>query len=226
MWTREKVASTIDHAALKPSMTEDDIRKACAVGKKFNVATVCVRPSDVKLAAAELKNSNVGVSAVVGFPHGANRSEVKALEAGLAIQDGAVELDMVMNIGMFLSGNHQLVKDDIRQVVAAAGAGNVPVKVIFEVCYLSNKQIAAACALAEEAGAQFVKTSTGFGESAATPESVEIMVRAVGNRLGVKAAGGIRDWATAVGFLEQGCVRLGAGSTEAILSGATSTEDY
>jgi deoxyribose-phosphate aldolase len=218
MWTREQVARTIDHAALKPQMTDEDIREACAVGRKYGVATVCVRPSDVALAASELAGSGVAPSAVIGFPHGAHRGETKALEARLAIEDGARELDMVMNVGKFLSGDHELVQKDIAGVVAEAkAAGGVLVKVILETCYLSAEQIARACEIARDAGADFVKTSTGFGDGPATPEAVDVMIRTVGDCMGVKASGGVRSYETAVGYLEQGCKRLGAASGTKII---------
>jgi deoxyribose-phosphate aldolase len=221
-WTKSKVAATIDHAALKPNMTDQDIIDACALGKQLRVASVCVRPSDVALAAKELDGSGVPPSAVIGFPHGAHRPEVKALEAKLAVEDGAEELDMVMNIGKFLSGDEDWVRRDIEAVVGEAkSAGGVQVKVILESCYLSPEGSARACEIAREAGADFVKTSTGFGDGPATPEAVDIMLRTVGEQLGVKASAGIRDYAKARAYLEQGCTRLGAaGGTAAIVEEA------
>ena len=226
MWTREKVAKTIDHAALKPQMTDADIVEACALGKKYGVASVCVRPSDVALAAKELAGSGIPASVVIGFPHGANRPETKALEAKLAIADGAKELDMVMNVGKFLGGDREWVSRDIAAVVAEAkAAGDVLVKVILETCYLSPEQIAAACEIARDAGADFVKTSTGFGDGPATPEAIDIMMKTVGETMGVKASGGVRSYATAVGYLEQGCKRLGAaGGTRTICEEAPADE--
>lgn len=220
MWTKEKVAATIDHAVLKPSMTDSDIIKGCELGKKYRVASVCVRPSDVKIAYEELKGSGVKVSAVVGFPHGANRSETKALEAKLAIEDGARELDMVMNIGKFLSGDYDYVLNDIKAVVNIAHQHNVLLKVIFETCYLSLEQIAKATEISIEAGADFVKTSTGFADGSATAEAVDIMIKTAAGRIKVKPSGGIRNYDTAVSFLNQGADRLGVGSTEAVLNGA------
>ena len=226
MWTKEKVAKTIDHAALKPQMTDADIIEACELGKKYGVATVCVRPSDVPVAARELAGSGIPPSAVIGFPHGANRPETKALEARLAIADGAKELDMVMNVGKFLTGDHEWVGRDIAGVVAEAkAAGDVLVKVILETCYLSPEQIAKACEIARDAGADFVKTSTGFGDGPATPEAIDVMVRTVGNCMGVKASGGVRDYATAVGYLEQGCKRLGAAGGTKVICEAAPAED-
>jgi len=220
MFTKKDVAKTIDHSVLKPFATDKDIVDGCRMCEKWGVASMCVRPTDVSLAAKELKNSEVGVSAVIGFPHGSNRSEVKALEAKLAIEDGAVELDMVMNIGKFLSGDYDFVRKDIESVVAEAKKSNVIVKVILEICYLSPEQIGKACKIAEAAGADYVKTSTGFGDGPATPEAVEIMIKTVGKTMGVKAAGGVRTYETAVGYLKQGCKRLGAASTQAVLDGA------
>ncbi len=220
MYTREAVAKTIDHAVLKQFATDQDIVDGCAMCAERAVASMCVRPTDVALAAKELAGSGVDVSMVVGFPHGANRPEVKALEARLAIEDGAVELDMVMNIGKFMSGDHDFVRKDIEAVVAEAKPKGVLVKVILETCYLSPEQVAQACKLAEAAGADYVKTSTGFGDGPATPETIAIMMKTVGDTMGVKASGGVRDWGTATAYLDQGCKRLGAASTEAILDGA------
>jgi deoxyribose-phosphate aldolase len=218
-WTRRAVAATIDHAALKPTMTDQEIIENCQLGKRHHVASVCVRPSDVALAAEQLAGTDVVPSMVVGFPHGAHRPEVKALEARLGIQDGARELDMVMNIGKFLSGDYDWVRRDIQGVVAEARqAGDVLVKVILETCYLTPEQIATACEIAREAGADYVKTSTGFGDGPATPEAIDVMLQTVGDVMGVKASGGVRDYATARGYLDQGCKRLGsAGGTETIL---------
>ena len=163
---------------------------------------------------------------VVGFPHGANRPEVKALEAKLGIEDGAKELDMVMNIGKFLSGDEDWVRRDIEGVVAEAKqAGDVLVKVILETCFLTPEQIARACEISREAGADFVKTSTGFGDGPATPEAIDIMIKTIGDTMGVKASGGIRSYETARGFLDQGCQRLGAaGGTPAIVEDAPTDE--
>lgn len=220
MFTKKEIAKAIDHAVLKPFATDKDIIDGCRMCNERGVASMCVRPTDVALAAKELKDSKVDVSMVVGFPHGSNRTEVKTLEARLAIEDGAVELDMVMNIGKFLSGDYDFVQKDIEAVVAEAKKSNVIVKVILEICYLSPQQITKACKIAEAAGADYVKTSTGFGDGPATPEAVEIMIKNVGKTMGVKASGGIRTYETAVGYLKQGCRRLGVASTEAVLDGA------
>lgn len=220
MWTKRQIAQTIDHSALKPFLVDDDIVTACELGKKYQVAGVCVRPSDVSLAKKILEGSGVDPLAVVGFPHGSNRTEVKALEAKLAIEDGAVELDMVMNVGKFLTGEYDFVQKDIEAVVNEARHHNVFVKVILETCYLSSEQIAKACKISKVAGADYVKTSTGFGDGPATPKAVDMMIKTVGDTMGVKAAGGIKTYETAVGYLNQGCKRLGATATEAIVEGA------
>ena len=221
-WTKQRVAATIDHAALKPNMTDQDIVENCDIGKKYQVASVCVRPSDVSLVAKQLEGSRIPPSMVVGFPHGTSRPEVKALEAKLGIEDGAKELDMVMNIAKMLSGDEQWVQRDIEAVVAEAKkASDIVVKVILEMCYLTPEQIARACEIARDAGADYVKTSTGFGDGPATPEAIDIMMKTVGDTLGVKASGGIRDYQTACGYLEQGCKRLGAaGGTVAVVEEA------
>jgi deoxyribose-phosphate aldolase len=210
----------IDHAVLKPVATDADIVANAKMCVERGVGDFCVRPTDVALAAKQTRGSHTTVACVIGFPHGSNRSEVKALEARLAIADGATELDMVMNIGKFLSGDAAFVQKDIEAVVAVAAPKGVPVKVILETCYLTPEQVATACKLAEAAGANFVKTSTGFADGGATPEVIDIMLKTVGKTMGVKASGGVRSWDTAIGYLNQGCKRIGVGSTEKVLDGA------
>jgi len=226
MYTKAAVAATIDHAVLKPELTDKDVCEAARMCRERGVCALCVRPGDVALAARELAGSNTKVCAVIGFPHGANRPETKALEARLALGDGATELDMVMNIGRFLSGDHGAVQQDIEAVVAEGHAKGAIVKVILETCLLTPDQIAAACRIAQLGGADFVKTSTGFSSGGATPEAIAIMVQTVGDAMQVKASGGIRDWAGAVAYLEQGCTRLGIGATESVLDGNTSGGNY
>lgn len=226
MYTKQQVAATMDHAVLKPFATDEDIITNARMCAQYGVASMCVRPSDVALAARELKGSAVKVSAVVGFPHGAHRPETKALEARLAIEDGAVELDMVMNIGKFKSGDEAWVRRDIEAVVAEAKPKGVLVKVILETCWLSPEEIARACKIGEAAGADFVKTSTGFGDGPATPEAVDVMLKTVGATMGVKASGGVRTWEAAVGYLQQGCTRLGVAATQAIMEGAPADGAY
>lgn len=222
--TKADVAKRMDHAVLKPGMTDDDIRRAAAMCVAHGVGNLCVRPTDVALAASLLKGSGTTVASGVGFPHGSSRPEAKALEARLAIEDGAVELDMVMNIGKFLSGDFDFVRRDIAAVVAVAKPRGALVKVIQESCLLTLEQVAHACELAIAAGADFVKTSTGFNGDGATPEQVATMLETCAGRAKVKPSGGIRDWNRAVMFLKMGAHRLGVGSADAILAGAPAAE--
>ncbi len=225
-FTVDEVAAVIDHAVLKPNFTDADVMKHASMCVARGVKSMCVRPCDVALAARCLAGSKVLVSVVIGFPHGHHPTEVKVLEAELAIRDGASELDMVMSIGKFLGGDYDAVRRDIAAVVAVARPKGAVVKVIQESGYLSLEQVAQACRISEEAGANFVKTSTGFGPGSATPEIIDVMLKTVGGRLGVKPSGGIRDWKTAVGYLQQGATRLGVGSTEAVLDGGRASGDY
>lgn len=217
--TAAEVAAKLDHAVLKPQATEADLKAAADMCRERGVGCLCVRPADVAAAATRLAGSDVVVASVVGFPHGSHRTDVKAFEAARAIADGARELDMVMNVGAFLSGHTGLVRADIAAVVAEAKAaeGPVLVKVILETCLLTLDQVAAASLVAEEAGSDYVKTSTGFAAHGATPEAVVTMLETVGGRLGVKASGGIRTWAEAVRYIELGCGRIGVGDAPAIL---------
>ncbi len=225
-FTVEEVARTIDHAVLKPFATREDVEKAARMCMARGVGSLCVRPSDVALAARLLEGGPTTVSMVVGFPHGGNLPETKAFETTRGLEEGAVEFDMVMNIGRFLSGDHEHVKRDIAAVVEAAKPRHAMVKVILETGFLTLDQVAVASRLAEAAGADFVKTSTGFGDGHATPEVIDVMLRTVGGTMGVKASGGVRDWQTAAGFLAQGCTRLGVGSTEAVLDGGKADGNY
>ena len=226
MWTRAEVAKRIDHAVLKPAFTTRDLETHAAMCLRLGVGCLCVRPTDVAHAVRLLDGSSCIPAAVVGFPHGISRPRVKALETRLAIEDGAREIDMVMNYGRFLSGDAAFVHRDIAMVVSEAKPFSVPVKVILETCYLKPGQIAEACLLARDAGADFVKTSTGFAEGGATPEAVAVMLKTVGSSMRVKASGGIRTWEEAVMYLDMGCARLGVGSTEAVLSGGAGTGGY
>jgi len=190
------------------------------------VASLCVRPCDIKLAVELLKDSPVMVSCVLSFPHGADTTATKIFQARQAIADGVQEIDMVMNIGQFLSGNFDYVRNDIKAVVEVAHAADVKVKVIQESCFLTLEQVALACELSLESDADFAKTSTGFGSSSATPEIITTMVKTVGGKMGIKASGGIRTWEQAVGYLEQGATRLGIGATPTVLDGGTAEGDY
>jgi deoxyribose-phosphate aldolase len=225
------VARTLDHAVLKPEYGGDDLAKHASMCVSRGVGCICVRSVDVAAAARLVAGSPVVVAAVIGFPHGAQRADVKALESRLAIADGARELDMVVNVGALVSGDDAAVGADIAAVVAEAKPRGVIVKVILETCYLTPAQIATACRLAEAAGADFVKTSTGFGvkssgPTGATPEAVQVMLDTVGGRLQVKASGGIRSWDDAVRYLDMGCTRIGVGDAAAILDGRPATGAY
>ena len=225
-YTAREVAARIDHAVLKPEMTEQDVRDNAEMCIERGVASMCVRPCDIKLTAELLMDSPVMVSCVLSFPHGADAAPVKAFQARQAIEDGVQEIDMVMNIGQFLSGNYDAVRDDIKGVVDVAHAAGVKVKVIQESGLLSLEQVAKACELSCEAGADFVKTSTGFNSTPATPEIIDVMLKTVGGKMQVKPSGGIRDWQTAVAYLDQGASRLGVGSTVAVLDGGQAEGDY
>jgi len=225
-----EVAKTLDHAVLKPEFSRADLAAHAAMCVARGVGCICVRSCDVAAARDLVAGSPVVVASVIGFPHGAQRPEVKALEARHAIADGARELDMVINVGAVKSGDEPLVHADIAAVVAEAKPQGVLVKVILETCYLAPAEIAAACRLAESAGADFVKTSTGFGVKAsgstgATPEAVQLMLETVDGRLQVKASGGIRTWDDAVRYLDMGCTRIGVGDAAAILDGGPARGD-
>ncbi len=214
--TLEQLAKTIDHSLLKPELTEQDVIAGCELAARYHVASVCVKPCHVRLAARQLAGSDVVVGTVVGFPHGSSTSFVKAAEAKEAIANGAVELDMVINIGELRSGNLDYVCNDIKAVVDAAG-GRALVKVILENAYLSDEQKVAACKLAEEAGADFVKTSTGYAPTGATLEDVRLMRRSVSPRVQIKAAHGVRTLEAALQMIDAGVTRMGATATATIL---------
>lgn len=226
MYTRKQVAKTIDHAVLKPEQTLADLESNAKMCIENGVYSMCVKPCDISVAAILLKDSEVKVSCVLSFPHGADATPVKALQAKQAIEDGTDEIDMVMNIGKFLSGDFEFVINDIKAVVEIAHKNGVLVKVIQESGFLTLEQIAKACELSFLGGADFVKTSTGFGPGGAKPEYIEVMKKTVGGKMKIKPSGGIRDWETAVSFLKQGADRLGIGSTEAVLNGAQAEGDY
>lgn len=224
--TVSEVAATIDHAVLKPNQTLQDLKENAAMCIEYGVASMCVKPCDIQLAAELLKNSAVMTSCVLSFPHGADTSATKIFQTEQAIKDGVQEIDMVMNISRFLSADYAYVLSDIKGVVDLAHQAQVSVKVIQESCYLTLDQVAAACKITLDSGADFVKTSTGFGPSAATPEIIETMVKSVNGHIGVKASGGIRTWKQAIDYLNQGATRLGIGATASVLKGEKSDENY
>ncbi len=204
------VAKYIDHTLLKPEAARVEIEKLCKEARDFNFASVCVNPAWVKECAFALHGAPVKVCTVVGFPLGATLADVKAYETRRAIFDGATEIDMVINIGALKSGDDATVKRDIRAVVEAAHEGCAIVKVIIETALLTDDEKVRACRLAKEAGADFVKTSTGFSRGGATVADIELMRRAVGSEVGVKAAGGVKDLAAAREMIAAGATRIGA----------------
>ena len=213
------LASLIDHSVLKPTSTVQDVKDGAAIALKYQTAAYCIRPSDVPLAAKLLAGSDVKVCTVIGFPHGTTDTTSKAFEAAEAVRNGAHEVDMVINIGWMLSGDLVAVEDDIRQVVNAARAVNdtTCVKVILETAYLSKEQIVKGCELSESAGVDFVKTSTGFAPEGATVENIALMRATVGDRLGVKASGGIRTLEQVEALVAAGASRVGLSGTAEIL---------
>ncbi|MFQ6015832.1 MAG: deoxyribose-phosphate aldolase [Anaerolineae bacterium] len=204
------MAGMIDHTLLKPEATEDQIAQLCYEAHKYNFAAVCVNPVHVKLAAELLKDSPVKVCTVVGFPLGATTPEVKAHEALKAIHDGAQEIDMVMNIGAMKAGDYAMVERDIRLVVDTCHRNGAICKVIIEAALLTDEEKIKACTLAKAAGADYVKTSTGFGPGGATVHDVLLMREVVGPSVGVKAAGGIKEFSQAAEMVRAGATRIGA----------------
>ena len=213
-WTRHALARTVDHTLLKPEATDADVAALAAEAAELGVYAVCVSPSRLPVQVA----GGVEVCAVVGFPSGAHESEVKAAEAALAVRRGATEIDMVVDLGRVVAGDWGAVEKDIAAVRAAGGSALL--KVILETAALSSEQVAEGCRRSEAAGAGYVKTSTGFHPAGgASVEAVRLMRATVGDRLGVKASGGIRDTATAIAMLDAGATRLGMSSTRAVLDG-------
>jgi deoxyribose-phosphate aldolase len=216
------IARLIDHTLLKPDATRDQILKLCAEAIQYHFASVCVNPYWVPLCAAELAGSGVRVCTVAGFPLGATSTAAKVAETEEAIRAGASEIDMVINIGALRSGDEAAVGADIRAVVEAAHRGGATVKTILETALLDDAQKTAACRLAREAGADYVKTSTGFGPGGATVHDVALMRRAVGPKMGVKAAGGVRTLDDLRAMVEAGATRIGASAGVTIVEAATS----
>ena len=216
------VAKLIDHTLLKPDAKLADIALLCDEAKKYGFASVCVNPYWVRECAKRLAASPVKVCTVIGFPFGATRGDVKAFEAKWAQDDGATEIDMVINIGALKSEDPATVLRDIEKVVEAA-AHNTVVKVIIETAYLTRDEKVKACELASQAGADFVKTSTGYAQGGATPEDIALMRSVVGQGMGVKASGGVRDFPTAVKLIEAGASRIGASASVKIVTSGEKT---
>ena len=215
----------IDHTLLKPEATKEQIEKLCAEAKEYTFASVCVNPAWVKTAAELLTGTPVKVCTVIGFPLGASTPETKAFETTDAINNGAGEIDMVLNVGALKSQDMDLVKRDVEAVVNAA-KGKAIVKVILETCLLSKEEIKEASRISKDAGADFVKTSTGFSTGGATVEDVALMRETVGPDLGVKASGGVRSLEDVQKMIEAGATRIGASSGVQIVQGLTSESDY
>ncbi len=220
--TDGSLSHMIDHTLLKPDATQEEIAQLCYEARKFGFASVCVNPSYVRLCADLLKGSDVLVCTVVGFPLGATSTEAKVFEAQKAIRDGATEVDMVINVGALKSRDYELVERDIAAVARACHAGGAILKVIIEAALLTDEEKVAASYLTKITGADFVKTSTGFGPGGATAEDVALMRRVVGPQMGIKAAGGIRTFADAQKMIAAGATRIGASASVKIVQGAES----
>ncbi|NLF00080.1 MAG: deoxyribose-phosphate aldolase [Anaerolineales bacterium] len=215
-----EIARLIDHTLLKPEAVPSQIERLCKEAREYNFATVCVNPVYVERAAALLAESQVGVCGVIAFPLGATTTAIKVAEARQVLADGAREVDMVLHVGALKAGDHARVQDDIAAVAAACHVGGALLKVILETALLNDEEKIAACRLAVAAGADFVKTSTGFSSAGATIEDVQLMRRIVGPKVGVKAAGGIRTYADALAMIQAGANRIGASASVTIIEQA------
>lgn len=215
--TREQLAKVIDHSLLRPELTVQEVIEGCKLAVRYHTASVCVKPCHVRLAKETLQGSDVLVSTVIGFPHGSNLTVIKVAEANAAMDDGAVELDMVLNIGALRSGQEEYVREDIRAVCEVAHARQAKVKVILENAYLNDEQKILGCRLSEAAGADWVKTSTGFAPGGATLDDLRLMRATVGPQVQVKAAGGVRTLEALLAVIDAGCTRCGATATAAML---------
>ncbi len=213
------IASLIDHTLLKPDATPDQIAQLCYEARKYEFASVCINPAHVKLCADLLRGTNVKVCTVIGFPLGASSPEVKTYETETALRDGATEIDMVINIGALKGQDHTLVARDIQGVVQVSHAAEAIVKVIIETSLLTDEEKVTACLLAKEAGANYVKTSTGFAGGGATVEDVALMRRVIGPEMGVKASGGVKSFEDAKSMVAAGATRLGASAGVKIVQG-------
>ena len=222
--TAKDIAKMIDHSLLRPQLTREEVIEGCKLAKEYDVASVCVKPCDVRVAVDVLKGSNVLVTTVIGFPHGSHRTDVKVFEAEKALDDGAVELDMVLNIGRLLSREFDYVEQDIRAIVDVAHRRGFIVKVILENYYLTDELKEIACKICEKVGADFVKTSTGFAPGGATIEDLKLMRKSVKPSIQVKAAGGVRTLDGALAVRAVGGVRFGATATKSIMEEAYKRE--
>ena len=218
--TPHDIAKMLDHSTLQPFLTEADIRKGCELALKYDCASVCARPCDVPILAEMLKGSDVKVCTVIGFPHGSHETAIKVAEAKLALEEGCTELDMVINIGKMIAGDTLYVKNEIKLLADLAHAHGAILKVILETCYLTDEQKIACCHLAEEAGADFAKTSTGYGSKGCTIDDLKLMRAAVSANVRVKGSGGIRDLDTVLSARAVGASRCGVSATAAIMAEA------
>ena len=222
--TSKEIAKMIDHSLLKPEMTRQEVLEGCILAREYDCATVCVKPGDVEIANMILDGTDVLVTTVIGFPHGSNLTAVKTLEALFAIEQGCKELDMVLNIGRLKSGDYDLVEKDMRAVCELAHMNSVKVKVIFENFYLTDDEKKKACELAERAGVDWVKTSSGFAGGGATVNDLILMRASTSEKVQVKAAGGVRTLDAALAVRALGCTRFGATATKQIIEDARKRE--
>jgi deoxyribose-phosphate aldolase len=222
MPTIAELAKMFDHSLLQPVLTDAEMAKGCRLAAEYGVASVCIKPYGVKTAAQLLAGTGVLVGTVIGFPHGGHLTRVKVFEAGAAMDDGAAELDMVVNIGKVLSGDWSYVADDIKAVVDAAHRRGAKVKVIFENCFLKDEHKKRLCEICGDARADWVKTSTGYGETGATLDDLKLMREHSPPHVQVKAAGGVRSFDTLMAVREVGVTRVGATATKQILDDAKS----
>lgn len=220
----QDIADMIDHSLLNPSFTTEQIEKGCQIAKAYRCVSVCVRPCDVALAGRALSGSDVRLTTVVGFPHGSNCTEIKVLEARKAIEQGCVEIDVVLNIGRLLSGDYDYVESDLRAVVDAAHEKGALVKVILENAYLSDEQKIEACRICARVGADYTKTSTGYAPSGATIHDLKLMRAHTPAHMRVKAAGGVRKLDDALLVKAVGGSRFGCTRTESIMEDARKRE--
>jgi deoxyribose-phosphate aldolase len=218
--TPKDIARMLDHSTLQPWLTEEDIRKGCEIALKYGTASVCARPCDVPILSKMLAGSEVKVCTVIGFPHGSNETTVKLAEAEVALAEGCQELDMVLNIGKLKHGDRDAVEAEIRLLAEKAHAAGAILKVILETCYLTEEEKILACEISERAGADFVKTSTGYGSAGCTIEDLKLMRAHVSDKVRIKGSGGIRDLDTVLSARAVGASRCGVSATEKIMAEA------
>lgn len=221
---KDKLTRMIDHTILKADATKEEVQALCKEAKEYNFASVCINPSNISLAYRLLQGTEVKVCTVIGFPLGANATEVKRFETKVAIEDGATEVDMVINVGKLKEKDYDYVLKDIEAVVEAA-KGKAIVKVILETCLLNDEEKKIACLLSKKAGADFVKTSTGFSTGGATEEDIRLMRETVGEEMGVKASGGVRTYDDAIKMINAGATRIGASASINIVNKVDSTKE-